>query len=121
MVGAVTKVVEAAFCVCEEPTGGSTHAIAIGALDDVGCGREGSATDRVVLGTSPESENDEIGFLGLPPEWIADVLLRNPENRRDGRFRISDFGMWPCYVPHLRDLAPSDLPPPILGTRSAMR
>ena len=29
----------------------------------------------------------------LPPERIADVLLRNPENRMDGRFRISDFGM----------------------------
>ena len=81
MVGAVTKVVEAAFSVGEETTGGSAHAIAIGALDDVGCGREGSATDRVVLGTSPESENDEIGVLGLPPEWIADVLLGNPENR----------------------------------------
>ena len=81
MVGAVTKVVEAAFCVCEEPTGGSTHAIAIGPFDDVGCGREGGAADRVVFGPGPEAKDDEIGFLGLPPEWIADVLLRNPENR----------------------------------------
>jgi len=80
VVGAVTKVVEAAFGVGEKTAGGSAHAIAIGALDDVGCGREGSATDRVVLGTSPESENDEIGFLGLPPEWIADGGGRGPEN-----------------------------------------
>ena len=80
MVGAVTKVVEAAFCVCEEPTGGSTHAIAIGALDDVGCGREGSASDRVVLGTSPESENDEIGFLGLPPLLVSNLGRGRPED-----------------------------------------
>jgi len=27
---------------------------------------------------------------------------------------------WPYFIPRLRDLAPSDLPPPILDTRSTM-
>jgi len=81
VVGAVTEVVEAAFSVGEETAGGSAHAVAIGAFDDMGCSRKGGSANGVVLGTSPESENDEIGFLGLPPERIADVLLRNPENR----------------------------------------
>ena len=103
MVGAVAEVVEAAFSVGEEITGGSAHAIAIGTFDDAGCGRQCSTPDGVVLGTGPETEDDKIGFVGLPPTWVADVLLRNPENGRDGRFRISDFGMWPYYVPHLRD------------------
>lgn len=107
MVGAVAEVVEPAFCVGKETAGGSTHAIAIGAFDDVGCGREGSSADRVVLGAGPETKNDEIGFVGLPPERIADVLLRNPENRRDGRFRISDFGMWPYFAPNLASLGRS--------------
>ena len=31
------------------------------------------------------------------------VGRRGPENGRGGRFRISDFGMCPCYVPQLRD------------------
>jgi hypothetical protein len=97
LVGAVTKVVEPAFSVGEETTGCGAHAIAVGAFDDVGCGRESSSAGRVVLWAGPESKDHEIGLLGLPPEWIADVLLRNPENRRGGRFRISDFGMWPCY------------------------
>ena len=105
MVGEVAEVVEATFCVGEETTGGSPQAVAIGTFDDVGCGRKSSASDRVVLGTSPETEDNEIGLLGLPPEWIADVGGRGPENGMDGRFRISDFGMWPCYVPHLRDYA----------------
>ena len=105
VVGAVAKVIEATFSVGEETAGGSAHAVTIGPFDDAWCGGEGGEADGVVLGTGPETENDEIGFLGLPPEWIADVLLINPENRRDGRFRISDFGMWPCYVPHLRDYA----------------
>ena len=69
----------------------------------MGCGRKGSSADGVVLGTGPEAEDHEIRLLRLPPEWIADVGGRGPENGRDGRFRISDFGMWPCYVPHLRD------------------
>ena len=81
MVGAVAEVVEAAFSVGGKTAGGSAHAIAIGAFDDVGGGRECSATYGVVLGTGPESEDDQIGFVGLPPEWIADVLLRNPKNR----------------------------------------
>jgi len=59
----------------------------------VGCGREGGSANGIVFGAGPESKNDEIGMMILPPERIADVLLRNPENRRDGRFRISDFGM----------------------------
>ena len=80
MVGAVTKVVEAAFGVGEKTAGGSAHAIAIGALDDVGCGREGSATDGVVFGSGPESKDHEIGFLGLPPERVADVKGGRPEN-----------------------------------------
>jgi hypothetical protein len=29
----------------------------------------------------------------LPPEWVADVRGRRPENGKTGRFRISDFGM----------------------------
>ena len=107
MVGAVAKVVEAAFCVGEETAGGSAHAVAIGTFDDVGCGGESGSADGVVLGSGPESKNDEIGFVGLPPERIADVLLRNPENRRDGRFRISDFGMWPYFAPNLASLGRS--------------
>ena len=98
MVGAVAEVVEAAFGVSEETAGGSAHAVAIGAFDDAGCGRKSSASNRVVLGAGPEAKDDEIGMMILPPEWIADVLLRNPENGRDGRFRISNFGMWPCYA-----------------------
>ena len=93
MEGAVTKVVEASFCVGEETTGGAAHAIAIGAFDDVGCGRESSSAGRVVFWTGPETEDDEIGMMILPPEWVADVPLRNPKNGRDGRFRISDFEM----------------------------
>jgi hypothetical protein len=37
----------------------------------------------------------------LPPEWVADVPLRNPKNGRDGRFRISDFEMGPFFAPSL--------------------
>ena len=93
MVGAVAEVVEPAFRIGEETAGSGAHAIAVGAFDDTWCGRESSASDGVVLGSGPKAEDNEIGLLGLPPEWIADVLLGNPENRRDGRFRISDFGM----------------------------
>ena len=39
MVGAVAKVVEPTLSVGEETAGGSTHAVAIGSFDDVGCGR----------------------------------------------------------------------------------
>ena len=93
MVAAVAEVVEAALGVGGETARCGAHAVAIGAFDYAGCGRECSTTDRVVLGPSPEAENDKIGLLGLPPEWVADVLLGNPEDGRDGRFRISDFGM----------------------------
>ena len=86
MVGVVAEVVEPAFSVGEKTAGGSAHAIAIGALDDVGCGREGSAADRVVFWAGPETEDHEIGFVGLPPEWIADVRGRRPENGGDERF-----------------------------------
>ena len=63
MVGAVAKVVEAAFCVGEETAGGGAHAIAVGAFDDMGCGGQGGAANRVVFGAGPEAEDDEIGFL----------------------------------------------------------
>ena len=105
MVGAVTEVVKATFRICKKTTGCGAHAIAIGAFDDAGCGRKSSASNRVVLGAGPETEDNEIGVLGLPPEWVSNVGGGRPENGRDGRFRISDFGMWPCYVPHLRDFA----------------
>ena len=104
MVGAVAKVVEAAFSVGGETAGGSAYAVAIGAFGDVGGGGEGGEADGVVLGTGPKSEDDEIGLVGLPPERIAGVLLRNPENGRGGRFRISNFGMWPYFAPNLASL-----------------
>lgn len=59
----------------------------------MGRGGEGGTADGVVLGSGPETEDHEIGLLGLPPEWIADVPLGNPEDGKFGRFRISDFGM----------------------------
>ena len=51
----------------------------------MGGGGEGGSADGVVLGASPEAENDEVGFLGLPPEWVADVRGGGPE---DGIGRI---------------------------------
>ena len=93
MVGAVAEVVEATFSVDEETTGSGAHAVAIGAFDDMRCGRECSKADGVVLGSGPEAKDHEIRLSGLPPEWVSNVLLRNPKNGRDGRFRISDFGM----------------------------
>ena len=93
MEGAVAKVVEAAFCVGEETAGGGAHAVTIGAFDDMGCSRDSGTAGGVVFGASPEAEDHEIGLLGLPPEWVADVLLGNPEDGKFGRFRISDFGM----------------------------
>ena len=61
----VAEVVEAAFCVGEESAGGGAHAVAIGPFDDVGGGGEGGSADGVVLGASPEAENDEVGFFGI--------------------------------------------------------
>ena len=81
MVGVVAKVVEATFCVGEETAGGSAHAVAIGALDDAGCGKEGRSSNGIVFRTGPETEDNEIRMMILPPEWGADVLLRNPKNR----------------------------------------
>ena len=77
----VAEVVEPAFGVGEESAGGGAHAVAIGPFDDVGGGGEGGEANGVVLGAGPEAKDDEIGFLGLPPDWVADVLLRNPKNR----------------------------------------
>ena len=93
MVGAVAEVVEAAFGVSDKTAGSGAHAVAIGAFDDVGCSGEGGSSDRVVLGSGPETEDDQIGMMILPPEWVADVRGRRPENGKTGRFRISDFGM----------------------------
>ena len=84
MVDAVTEVVEPTFSVGKETAGGSTHAVAIGSFNNVGCGREGGAADGVVLGTGPESEDHEIEFVRLPPEWIVDVGGGRPEDGRDG-------------------------------------
>ena len=47
----------------------------------MGCGGEGGAADGVVLGTSPESKDDEIGFVGLPPDGVTNVEGGRPENR----------------------------------------
>ena len=80
MVGAVAKVVEPAFSVGGKTAGGSAHTVAIGAFDDVGLGREGSSTDRVVFGTSPETKDHEIRLVGLPPERVADVKGGRPED-----------------------------------------
>jgi len=93
VVGAVAEVVEPAFGVGWKTAEGSAHAIAIGTFDDAGRGRERSTPDRVVLGSGPEAKDDQIGMTILPPEWVADVLLGNPEDGKFGRFRISDFGM----------------------------
>ncbi len=79
-IGAVAKVVEATFRVDEETAGGGAHTVAIGALDDVGGGGEGGEADGVVFGAGPEAEDNEIGLLGLPPEWVADVRGGRPED-----------------------------------------
>ena len=80
MIGVVAEVVKATFSVGEETAGCSAHAVTIGPFDDMGGGGEGGTAHGVVLGTGPETEDDEIGFLGLPPEWIADVGGRRPED-----------------------------------------
>jgi hypothetical protein len=45
--------------------------------------------------------------LGLRPAGVTNVEGGRPENRRDGRFRISDFGMWPYFAPNLASLGRS--------------
>ena len=80
MEGAVAEVVEATFRVDEETAGGGAHAVAIGPFDDAWCGGEGGEADGVVFWAGPEPEDDEIGFLGLPPEWVADVRGGRPED-----------------------------------------
>ena len=86
MVGAVAEVVKATFSVGEETAGGSAHAIAIGAFDDVGGGGEGGAAYEVVFWAGPETEDNEIGMMILPPEWVAYVGGGGPENGRDEMF-----------------------------------
>ena len=78
----VAEVVEPAFGVGEESAGGGAHAVAIGPFDDVGGGGKSGLADGVVLGAGPEAEDDEIGMMILPPEWVADVRGRRPENGR---------------------------------------
>ena len=107
MVGSVAKVVEPTLSVGEKSTGCGAHAVAVGTFNDVGYGKEGGSADGVAFGTGPEAEDNEIGFLGLPPEWVSNVLLRNPENGRDERFRILNFGMWPFFAPNLASLGRS--------------
>ena len=53
MEGVVAEVVEATFCVGEETTGSSAHAVAIGPFDNMGDSGEGGEADGVVLGTGP--------------------------------------------------------------------
>ena len=88
-------------------TRGKTKDIDATAIDETGFCSEGSSADGVVLGPGPKSENDEIGIVAMLPEWVADVRGGRPENGRDGRFRISDFGMWPYFAPNLASLGRS--------------
>ena len=80
MVGAVAEEVEATFCISKESTRGSAHAIAIGTFDDVGRGGEGGTADGVVLGSGPETEDNEIGLLELPPTGVTNVQGGRPED-----------------------------------------
>ena len=73
-------------------TRGKTKDIDATAIDETGFCSEGSSADGVVFWPGPKSENDEIGIVAMLPEWVADVRGGRPENGRDGRFRISDFG-----------------------------
>lgn len=78
MIGTIAKVVETTFGVSEETAGGGPHAVAIGTFDDMRCGGEGGSAHGVVLGTGPESKNNEIGFLGLPPLHISNLGRGGP-------------------------------------------
>jgi hypothetical protein len=60
-------------------TGSGAHAVAIGSLDDPVRGRESGAPNGVVFGAGPEAKDDEIGFVGFPPRWIADVGRGGPD------------------------------------------
>ena len=80
MEGAVAEVVEATFCISKKSTGGSAHAVAIGAFDYAGCGREGSSANGVVLGSGPETKDHEIRLLGLPPTGVTNVEGGRPED-----------------------------------------
>ena len=89
MVGAVAEVVEATFCISKKSTGGSAHAVAIGAFDDMGCSRKGSSANGVVFGASPEAEDDEIGHLLSPPFLGYRLGLGDELNRAvQGIFRM---------------------------------
>ena len=80
MEGAVAEVVEATFCISKESTRGSAHAVAIGAFDDMGCSRKGGSANGVVLGSGPETEDNEIGLLELPPTGVTNVEGARPED-----------------------------------------
>jgi len=80
VVGAVAEVVEATFCIRKKSTGGSAHAVAIGAFDDMGCSRDSGSADGVVLGTGPETKDHEIRLLGLPPTGVTNVEGGRPED-----------------------------------------
>jgi len=77
----VAKVVIASPRISLQTTGSGTHAIAIGSLDDAGGGGEGGAANGIIFWPSPETEDDEIRFLALPPRGVADVGGRGPDNR----------------------------------------
>ena len=79
MVGAIAKVVEAAFGVREKSAGGSPHPITIGTLGDLRGGGKSGTANRIVLGAGPEAENDEIRFVALPQDGVVNVLMRNPK------------------------------------------
>jgi hypothetical protein len=80
LVGTIAKVVEATFSVGEESARSCAHAVAIGAFDYAAGSREGSSADGVVLGSSPETEDDEIGMMILPPFFISNLGWRGPED-----------------------------------------
>ncbi len=80
----IAEVVVAAFEEGERPAGGGAHAVAVRPFDDAVGGGEGGAADGIVFGAGPESEDDEIGMMILPPKGVENVLLRNPKNRIDG-------------------------------------
>lgn len=100
MVGAVAEVVEPEFCVIEESAGCGAHSVAVCPFDNAGGGGKGGATDGVVFGAGPETEDDQIGLVALPPGGAADVGGGGPDNGAsagDGRrvaggfaFRVDD-------------------------------
>lgn len=84
MVGAVAEVVEATFSIGEETAGGGAHAVAIGAFDDVRRGGKGGSANGIVFGAGPETEDNEIRLMGLPPDGVSNVEGGRPENGISG-------------------------------------